>query len=153
MTENNEFDPIGGDGVPASPDAVPQETSPRLEAERAEFCEWIATAAPFDANVGMVEHAMKTSAAWEGWMARAAAQDFREVLPASMASPGGRHPALPLLPPQHDGYIADLSKFAAFDGDGLLEPKRPYSWETLARVAIDLANARLCAAPQKGDAA
>ena len=100
MNLNNEFDPIGGDGVPASPDAVPQESSPRLEAERAEFCEWIATAAPFDANVGMVEHAMKTSAAWEGWMARAAAQDFREVLPASMASPGGRHPALPLLPPE-----------------------------------------------------
>lgn len=30
MSLNNEFDPIGGDGVPASPDAVPQEASPRI---------------------------------------------------------------------------------------------------------------------------
>lgn len=36
MSINNEFDPIGGDGVSASPDAVPQEAGPRLEAKRAE---------------------------------------------------------------------------------------------------------------------
>lgn len=30
MSLNNEFDPIGGDGVPASLDAVPQEASPRI---------------------------------------------------------------------------------------------------------------------------
>ncbi len=30
MSHNNEFDPIGGDGVPASPDAVPQEAGPRI---------------------------------------------------------------------------------------------------------------------------
>ena len=48
--------------------------------------------------------------------------------------------------PRHDGYTAELSTFAVFDDEGLLEPKKPYSWETLARVAIDLANARLCAA-------
>lgn len=83
-----------------------------MEAERADFSEWVATAVPFDANVGMVEHRMKTDAAWRGWMARAAAQDFREVLPASMASPAGRHPKLPLLPPDDEALLARVLKLA-----------------------------------------
>ena len=127
MSLNNEFDPIGGDGVPASPDAVPQESSPRMgiEEERAEFSEWLATAIPFDMNVGMAEHAVKTGAAWQAWMARAALQDFREVLPASMASPSGRHPTLPLLPPQ--AAPKAVAGEVALDIDG-----EPYTAERLA---------------------
>lgn len=46
-----------------------------LEDERARFSEWIVTAAPFDAHTGMVEHAVKTTAAWHAWQARAAMED------------------------------------------------------------------------------
>lgn len=48
-----------------------------LEEERAEFSEWLAVEIPFDMNVGMTEHAIKTGAAWQAWTARAALEDFR----------------------------------------------------------------------------
>ena len=45
-------------------------------------------------------------------------------------------------------YRKQLEVFALFDEEGLLEPRRPYSWETLARVAVDLANAALATLQQ-----
>lgn len=48
-----------------------------LEEERAEFSEWLACEIPFDMNVGMAEHAIKTGAAWQAWTARAALEDLR----------------------------------------------------------------------------
>jgi hypothetical protein len=41
--------------------------------------------------------------------------------------------------------VSDLTRYAIFDAEGLLKPREPFSWETLARVAVDLANARLMA--------
>ena len=54
----------------------------KTEDEREHFAHWISTAVPFDSNVGMVEHSIKTDAAWLGWMARAGLEAFRcnEVL-------------------------------------------------------------------------
>lgn len=47
-----------------------------LEQERAHFSEWIVDGCPFDKNVGMVEHAIKTEAAWSAWQGRAALRDW-----------------------------------------------------------------------------
>lgn len=67
------------------------------EQEREHFSHWIATAMPFDANVGMVEHSIKTDAAWLGWMARAASEAFREVLARDAHTNPSRHPKPPQL--------------------------------------------------------
>ena len=40
-------------------------------------------------------------------------------------------------------YRSSLERYAVFDDEGLLKPRNPFSWETLARVAIDLGNAAL----------
>lgn len=47
------------------------------EQESEHFSHWIATATPFDENVGVVEYRTQTDAAWHGWTARAALEDFR----------------------------------------------------------------------------
>lgn len=47
------------------------------EQESEHFSHWIATATPFDENVGVVEYRTQTTAGWQGWMARAALEDFR----------------------------------------------------------------------------
>ena len=57
---------------------APERAAPRMgkEAEQECFAEWIRTACPFDENVGMVENAIQTSAAWAGWLARSALRDW-----------------------------------------------------------------------------
>lgn len=67
----------------------------KTEDEREHFAHWISTAVPFDSNVGMVEHSIKTDAAWLGWMARAASEAFTDALRKDEYT----HPKLPLLPP------------------------------------------------------
>lgn len=81
------------------------------EQEREHFSHWIATAMPFDANVGMVEHSIKTDAAWLGWMARAASEAFREVLARDAHTNPSRHPKPPQL-----SSGAELEKLAIAAG-------------------------------------
>ena len=59
----------------------------KTEDEREHFAHWISTAVPFDSNVGMVEHSIKTDAAWLGWMACAASRDFQAAVSVEGALP------------------------------------------------------------------
>lgn len=55
--------------------------------------------------------------------------------------PVQRHPVAPASgeAPKTSIRVRDrLEHFAVFDAEGLLEPKQPFTWETLARVAVDL---------------
>jgi hypothetical protein len=46
-------------------------------------------------------------------------------------------------------YRRLLEPYAVFDAEGLLGPQKPFSWETVARVAVDFANAALAAPPAR----
>lgn len=47
--------------------------------------------------------------------------------------------------PAPAAYLALIEKYALSDAEGVVKPRPPFSWETLARVAIDLAVATLAA--------
>ena len=69
-----------------------------MNKERYCFDQWREMAAPFDENVGMVEHGMKVEAAWQGWMACAASRDFHELM--SREPKTGQQCGLPVLAPE-----------------------------------------------------